>query len=92
MLTAKYASTAKEAPKVVIQVKSAASPVFTLAVVSPLFTGVFTVLSTFDGVLGLAYNPAIAFSNVALALSTSFCDAFSFANTFLAFAKASFTT
>ena len=47
---------------------------------------------TFDGILGLACNPAIAFSNVALALSTSFCDAFSFVNTFLAFAKASFTT
>jgi len=47
------------------------SPVFTLAVVSPLFTGVFTVLSTFDGALGLACNPAIAFSNTSFALSTS---------------------
>ena len=55
------------------------SPVLTLTVVSPLFTGVFAVLST--GVLELACNPAIAFSNVAFALSTSTCEAFGFSNT-----------
>ena len=41
----------------------------------------FTVLSTFDGVLGFACNPAIAFSNVAFALSTSSCVAFGFSYT-----------
>ena len=43
------------------------SPVSTLTVTSPLFTGVFTVLST--GAFILASKPLIAFSNVAFALS-----------------------
>ena len=52
------------------------SPVFTLVVVSPLFTGVLTVLSVVT-----VCNPAIAFSNVTFALSTSFCVAFGFSYT-----------
>ena len=56
------------------------SPVLTL-VLSALFTDVLTVLSTFDDVLELACNSAIAFSNVTFALSTSTCEAFGFSNT-----------
>ena len=43
------------------------SPVSTLTVTSPLFTGVLTALST--GVFTLASKLLIAFSNVAFALS-----------------------
>ena len=80
MLTAKYASTAKEAPKVVTQVKSAASPVLTLTVVSPSFTfacesfGVAGFIGRF-GVVGFpeltATNPSNALFNIAYASFTT---------------------
>ena len=51
-------------------------PVFTLTVVSPLFTGVLTVLSVVT-----VCNPAKAFANTSFALFTSTCDAFGLSNT-----------
>ena len=55
---------------------SASSPVFTLTVVSPLFTGVFTALSVVT-----VCNPARAFARTSFALSTSSCVAFGFSYT-----------
>ena len=75
------------------------SPVFTLAVVSPLLTGVFTVLSTVlstAGVLGvtgvlLTTNPSTAFVNTVSAFATYSLVAFSLLITFSANTNASLT-